>query len=284
MTQRLRLARTAARRALTFRVTNGLPLDSPCDIYELICRSGLDLQFVDIPSLEGMYLDEPECQRICVCAHRPAGRQRFTAAHELAHHIFQHGTQLDAVVQRGNSGQGVSDEELLADAFARYLLMPARAVHAAFRLRNIDPSDPRPVDVYVAACWLGVGYETLLNHMQLSLNILPLAGRQRLSKTGPKAIRSGLYGGRLSSDLWPLDGMWAGRRLHSQIGDVVLGLKSTSAGPNSPNSLLSRSECRAFTAVGVGEVNALLEAGPIVRISISRLAYVGFYDYRYMLE
>ena len=279
MTERSPTLRAVAKRALEFRLGNGVAFEDPCDIYELICRRGLELQFVDIPSLEGMYLEEPETQRICICAHRPAGRQRYTAAHELAHHLLGHGTQLDAVMPDLGQLRGLSSEEIAADTFARYALMPPRAVQAAFRLRSCDPAAPDPTQVYRAACWLGVGYATLLNQILYSLNLLGRARYRQLSKVTPKRIKIKLAGFVPQGDVWPLDEFWANKRLHAQVGDLILGLKSTCSG-----SLLTRTHQGGFTATEVGEAVVPLEAGGSVRVSVSRAAYIGFYDYRYLPE
>src|SRR5262245_37184021 len=94
-----KLARSGAKRAFQFRISNGIAPSEPCDIYDIINQSGIDLQFCDIPSLEGVYLDELKSRRICVTSHRPPGRQKFTAAHELGHHLFGHGTQVEQIVE-----------------------------------------------------------------------------------------------------------------------------------------------------------------------------------------
>jgi len=126
-----KLSQSAAKSALKYRVQMGLGLDSPCDVYETIASENVELQFVDIPSLEGMCLQEPEVNRICVTAERPWGRQRFTAAHELGHYLLKHGSQIDTVIEQRESKE-IADEEIIADGFARFLLMPPRAVARAF--------------------------------------------------------------------------------------------------------------------------------------------------------
>src|SRR5260370_11240810 len=163
MTGRCMPLRTAAKQAIEFRLSSGIGFEDPCDIYEVIARHGIDLQFVDIPSLEGMYLEEPEARRICVCAHRPVGRQRYTAAHELGHHILGHGSQIDIVVYELGNNTDVATEETTAELFARYVLMPPRAVQAAFRCRGFGMASLDPIDIYRAACCLCLGYVTLLN-------------------------------------------------------------------------------------------------------------------------
>src|SRR5215472_1078228 len=48
----------AAKTALEYRLRNGLPLDAPCDIYELIVRQGVELRFMEVKSSEGFYLSD----------------------------------------------------------------------------------------------------------------------------------------------------------------------------------------------------------------------------------
>jgi hypothetical protein len=75
--------RMAAKTALKIRTDAGYSLHRPCNAYELISKKKIDLQFVAIPTLEGMYLEDDGARRICVSALRPPGRQCFTAAHDL---------------------------------------------------------------------------------------------------------------------------------------------------------------------------------------------------------
>jgi Zn-dependent peptidase ImmA (M78 family) len=119
----------AAKTALEYRVRNGLALDAPCDVYELIVRQSLELRFMEVKSLEGFYLSDGTAGQINVCGYRPAGLQRFTAAHELGHHVFGHGSTFDPQLDYADRFSSVSAEERLAELFARYLLMPRRAVH-----------------------------------------------------------------------------------------------------------------------------------------------------------
>src|SRR5882724_4843122 len=162
-----KLGQSAAKAALKYRVGRSLGFDKPCDVFQTIADEKVDLQFVDIPSLEGMFLQETETTRICVCAHRPWGRQRYTAAHELGHCILGHGTHVDMAMDARGQQPILSDEEILAEAFARFLLMPPRAVSSAFG--NGQKSDPH--SVFGASCWLGVGYGTLVRQMCSSLGL-----------------------------------------------------------------------------------------------------------------
>jgi hypothetical protein len=271
--------RTAAKQAIEFRLSSGLAFEDPCDIYEAIANLGIDLQFVDIPSLEGMYLQEPETLRICVCAHRPVGRQRYTAAHELGHYVMGHGSQIDTTVDELEKTASVAAEETAAELFARYVLMPPRAVQVAFRSRGFDLASLEPIDVYRAACWLGVGYVTLLNQMLYSLRLVNPLDHERLLKTTPKSIKTSLGGNAPHRDVWPLDRFWTNRRLHAQVGDLIIGLKS-----QGPTHLLTELDQNVHAVSGVGESVLPLATGGNLTVCASRAAYVGFYEYRYLPE
>jgi hypothetical protein len=270
--------RAAAKQAIEFRLTTGLAFDAPCDIYDVIFRLGIDLQFVDIPSLEGMYLEEPEARRICVCAHRPVGRQRYTAAHELGHHVLRHGSRFDTDVDDVGRVTSSGTEEKAAEAFAGYVLMPPRAVQAAFRLRGFDLTSLEPVAIYRAACWLGVGYATLLNQMFYSLHMLNASDYERLSRTTPKSIKAELVGPVQNCDVWPVDEFWANRRLHAQVGDFIVGLEQNST------RLLTERDQGMYTTTVPGKAVLPLASGGDLTICVSRAAYVGFYEYRYLPE
>ena len=271
--------RTTAKQAIEFRLSSGIGFEDPCDIYQVIARRGIDLQFVDIPSLEGMYLEEPEARRICVCAHRPVGRQRYTAAHELGHHIMRHGSQIDTVVDELANSADVVTEETTAELFARYVLMPPRAVQAAFRCRGFGMASLDPIDVYRAACWLGVGYVTLLNQMLYSLHVLKPSDHERLIKTTPKDIKTSLAGNVQHRDVWPLDRFWTNRKLHTQVGDLIIGLKS-----HCSTRLLTESDQNVYAVSAVGESMLPLATGGNLTVCASRAAYVGFYESRYLPE
>jgi len=157
--------------------------------------------------------------------------------------------------------------------------MPHRAVQLAFRLRGYDPSAPEPLHVYRAACWLGVGYITLLNQMLYSLHVLEPSDYERLSRTTPKSIKTELAGSALKGDVWPLDEFWGKRRLHTQIGDCIVGLKSQGSTP-----IVTELDQGIYVASNVGQSVLPLAAGGNVALCVSKPAYVGFYEYRYLAE
>ncbi len=269
-----KLSQAAAKAALQYRLRKNLGYDTPCDIYDLITRENVDLQFVDIPSLEGMCLQEPEVTRICVCADRPWGRQRFTAAHELGHFVMGHGTQVDTVIESRDENDGLSDEEILADGFARFLLMPPRAVARALAGRRSEARS-----IYEAGCWLGVGYATLIKQMCVSLGLIDNSTEEALLRHKRQELAQQIVGDQdFKGDVWPLDELWRDRRVHVQIGDVIHGIRPTA------DSFLGSLGPTTAKAKSVGTETVSLSAGGTVRILVSERRFTGFYDYRYLPE
>jgi hypothetical protein len=158
-------------------------------LHEVICpfdiahRLGVDVRFHNVPNMEGMYCQMRNRSPLIVLAsERPAGRQRYTCGHELGHHEYGHGVRLDelldaAALQALSQTQGTRNrnndpDEYLADRFAGFLLMPKSAVDRAFAKRNINPATAQPHEIYIIACYLGVGYRTLIEHLCFSLNCI----------------------------------------------------------------------------------------------------------------
>lgn len=97
------------------------PLIFPIDPFELLSKFGVIYKFQNFTDLEGVYLvpdDENDLPIVGINNNRPITRQRFTAAHELCHHIKDKGTQYCPLDGR----KTIIEKE--ADKFAASLLMP----------------------------------------------------------------------------------------------------------------------------------------------------------------
>ena len=223
-----KLKTEAARRALAARLRFGFALDSPCDVYELVCRYGLSLRFIQVSTMDGLYLNDGFTGSINVSTLRPAGRQRFTAAHELGHFILGHGAHLDEEIEKMVSD---SEEEGFADMFARHLLMPKRAIARGFRPSARAQRLPIQRNTLAVSAWLGVGYSTLIQHARWTLQLIDNTLLHELTLKTPQQIKraqvpSVSWTGR--KELWPLAPWWSGTNVHLQKGDVVTGLESAS--------------------------------------------------------
>jgi Zn-dependent peptidase ImmA (M78 family) len=192
-------------------------------------KLGIELRFVDIPSMEGMYVrasTDDSQPIILVSALRPAGRQAMTAAHELGHHVFGHGTRIDEYIgtmdENREPSLALEPEEMAANTFAAFFLMPKAAVDRAFAIRGWTATAAQPQQVFSIAGWLGVGYASLIHHMRLSLGMFSKAQAKELLSVQPKRIRQQILGTATFSDCFLLDHPWTGRPLDMQVGDVAL--------------------------------------------------------------
>jgi hypothetical protein len=119
-------------------------------------QEGVEVRFSALPSAEGIY--SPGKPVIVVSSLRPAGRQAYTGAHELGHHIYGHGEQFDELVEDRGKSRKWDPKEYEANCFASALLMPKTAVLKGLSLRGWNLKSISPEQAYRMASWLGVGY------------------------------------------------------------------------------------------------------------------------------
>jgi hypothetical protein len=236
-----------------------------------------------IPSLEGVYKGQPN-PVILVSSDRPPGRQAYTGAHELGHHVYGHGVAVgvanDDVGQEPPESAG--PEEYLADRFAGFFLMPKTTVKHGFRARGWEPRDCTPPQVYTVASWLGVGYTALVHHMRGSLRMLTYPQSARLLKATPRDIRARILGRKVRENLFVVGEKWMGRAVDVQVGDLILLPSGTH---HEAKNLQAVEETEAAvlltaTAPGIGRVYRP-ESGWAAFVRTSRRNYVGLGPYRH---
>lgn len=122
----------------------------PLDVDELCKARGILVVRKELDDeLSGMALVENDRKYVVVNSRHHINRQRFTIAHEIAHHVM-HETYLktnihvDKSVLRRNalSAEGVELKEVEANAFAAELLMPRKLM---VYFANLDLSDDRAI-------------------------------------------------------------------------------------------------------------------------------------------
>jgi len=215
------LARQAMHKALQLRSKQNIEYTDSVSIYDVTERIGInEVRFVDIPSLEEMYWKDQK--KIIISSHRPSGRQAFNCAHGLGHHMFGHGFCITGVDDGMEPTLGFQPSEFLANTFAGFFLMPKTTVCYGFHCRGWSAKECTPLQVYTVACWLGVGYGTLVNHMWHSLRILSPAYARRLLKITPSKIKQHVLRNEFSRNMMLVDDHWSGRAVDIEVGDVVV--------------------------------------------------------------
>lgn len=92
--------------------------------FDVALSLGISVRFLDVKTLEGMFARQPAPHILLPSSqHRPFGRITFSCAHELGHFQLGHATTVDEV---GGPVSHTHIEEIAADAFASWLLMPLR--------------------------------------------------------------------------------------------------------------------------------------------------------------
>lgn len=213
----------ALKKALKTRSNFNIPVRDSFCVFDLVTKQlGFEVRFIDLPSFEGMYVLDAKKQ-ILLGSHRPDGRQRFTCAHELGHHYFDHGEKIDEV-KTSAMNRKKDEKEIAADLYASFLLMPATTVGNGFHRRGWDLRQATPLQTYTVASWLGVGYSTLIKHLRFGLKKITSQEDLRLSKITPKFIKEEIMGTKISplSNVIPVDEHWSGRPVDLRIGDYVV--------------------------------------------------------------
>lgn len=274
MVSRRQLAKDALIKALRLRRGRGISPEAPVCPYDLADDLGIEVRFTDLPSLEGVYSKWPE-PVIIVSSLRPPSRQVYTCGHELGHHVYAHGFRIDELLT-DEDREPVEDEEFLANCFAGFLLMPKGAVTKGFATRGWNPESSTPVQIYTVAGWLGVGYETLITHLRVSLKLLSYAQAKSLRKASPKSIKANLLGRACQENLVVVDPWWSGRAIDLQVGDLVLAMPG--AVSEKPCIDLVRSDHQGTLlqagAPGLGRI-CHPDSGWSAFVRVSRRGYVG---------
>ena len=272
-------AREGAKVALQLRQRLDIPFDRTICVWDLAKRIGVRVTFVDRTSVSGLYVRgaPPE---VLIGTHRPPGRRTFTGAHELGHHVFGHGTQADEYLEDEHD-EAEDPDERLANAFAAHLLMPVAAVRRQFALRRWSPPDMTPLQAFVLAEVLGVGYRTFLSHAALSLQLLPWSTARSLQKVQPKDIQACLWPHDTDGRVIPVGRHWIDRPIDCEVDDVLLLPDGTQwYDPYLEDSGTHR-RYRLAIARSPGTVSAQTNDGWSGLIRISRRAYVGFARWRH---
>lgn len=256
---------------------NIMPWQALC-VFDLAESSGTCVRFDDLNSMEGMYSKKDAT--ILVSTNRGFGRKAFTCAHELGHHLFGHGVHVDQLVEF--AAKELDPEDFLADCFAGFLLMPKLAVEKGFTSRGWATRDCTPQQVFVVACWLGVGFETLVKHMHFSLGIIDAEQKSVLLKSSPRSLRASLLGKEVAEDVFFVDATWTDRAVDLQVGDLIITPADCASDGRAIQAVGNGEQGRVFKAVCPGITSRLTIEGQdwAAHVRVSRRGFVGWNIYR----
>ncbi len=282
MNDRRAIARKAMAAALRTRLSVGHGLDHAVCVYDLAEKLGVEVRFLDAPSMEGMYSAASD-PTIIVSSLRPPGRRTFTCAHELGHHNRSDSVEIDELVEQWDIPR-FDPKEFAADCFAGALLMPKMAVSRAFAIRGWSMEDCTPEQVFMVAGYFGVGYATLVHHLRSALHVLPDSRAQALLKVSPRKAQSLLVGWQTPQTAVVVDPHWTGRAVDVEVGDLIFvrGGAQSEGACIEPFSDVDHGRLFRATRPGIGRLEAADAWSAFVRVS--RRDYVGRALYRHWEE
>lgn len=274
------LAQKAMLKSIEVRTQLGFGLNTPICIYDLCDKLKVKVRFVDI-SMEGMYVKGEE-PTILLSSLRPLSRRNFTCAHELGHHIFEHGSTIDELKEGLDDFKTFSPDEFLVDTFAGFLFMPTLGVRKAFVSRGWNFASATPLQFFAIACSFGVGYETLIKHMAYTLKMISHAQASLLLKSSPKAIRKDVLGYTSTDPLIIADLQWSLPILDVEVGSNLL-LPSTAESVKDTITIQEELPLgRLFRANRPGIVRVYCpDSNWAIFVRISRFQFAGLSQYRH---
>jgi hypothetical protein len=179
---------------------------SRIDVFEAVSELGMKLTFRPLAGCAALYLPSVLGSRPGAVVHvgHPLALQRFSAAHELGHHVFGHGAQ---VVREGEPRPRQASpppEEMLAEAFAAWFLMPPEAAEVALERLGLD-AVRFPDDAYALSLRLGTSFKATCIHLE-SLKQLKRQVATEWSQRALKPVKEAMTTipppGGWRNDLW----------------------------------------------------------------------------------
>jgi IrrE N-terminal-like domain len=229
------------------------------DVFEAIVASGLKLMFRPLKGVAGFY--EPARGRakagVLVNAQHPLALQRYSAGHELGHHVFGHGRQVDCSGEPPRGHPTSTPEEQRAEAFAAWFLMPPEAANAALLRLGIEyPATEQ--EAYALGLRLGVSFLAMCTHLP-SLGLVKRWVAEAWAELSLKSVKQQLTDeapvGGWANDVWLLGDGDAEATTVVRAGDCVLfelpGATAIGASPG-----LALAEVRQRDLLSVARVRA----------------------------
>jgi IrrE N-terminal-like domain len=227
---------SAAVKASELHADLDLDLSQPVDVFHAVDELGLILAFAPLGEVSGVYLPGSPSAGIMLHEGHPRTRQRYTAAHELGHHVFGHAAGVDLAPEQAlerAQGERWPDHEKEAEAFAAWFLMPRRLLKSGLRHLGIErPKDA--YDVYALSLWLGTSYTATARQLAVT-KLVHRVEADGWAKIPPKNLKRALAGEMAPDDLHN-DVWWLDRRNHMQPVDARPGDRIVLTLPEIPSS------------------------------------------------
>ena len=198
--------RVAAREAARAHLELGIDTSRRVDPFVALEAEGVLVMRRPLHGVAGLYLPgnrvEGTRPGVLINVSHPVSKQRFTAAHELAHHRRDRDLILDEEtdwIARGVAPE--LDRERIAESFASFFLMPRRLIEATLKSLGVRPNDLDAESAYALSLEFGTSYAATIQHLSAA-NMISLPQRRALLKVRPAEIKRALGGVDAMADSW----------------------------------------------------------------------------------
>lgn len=278
------LVMKALRKADEIRRQYKIDMYKPINIFDLCIEIGVTVRFVEI-NMEGMYFSRKDgsSPQILISNQRPMPRRTYTCAHELGHHLFEHGSKIDNLSDEGSYAEGYDKDEFLVDAFAGALLMPITGVLAEFAKRNWKIKTATPNQFYTISSIFGTGYQSLIVHCQKN-NLLSGTAAKVLLRSTPAKILTSILGFGISNVHFKIiDNMNSSSVIDMEVSNYIILPSTTSVTGNHLRKYKNTEMGTAYIAEQPGITHVISAEGEenyFIRIQNSE--YIGLAEYRHL--
>lgn len=262
------------------RLSLGYNLYQPLNIYDVCSKLDIEVQFVDI-DMEGLYINSGESPRILLSSQRPVTRRVFTCAHELGHHVFNHGFKIDVITEQNLCDTNIEEKQV--DTFAAHFLMPILGIKSEFLKRRITPESGTELDYYKISCAYGVGYETLIMHCYFN-NLITEAKKLSLLKYSPAKILKDHYLKDVGTHTFKIiDGKSLSMPIDIETDSLLILPRSFNVDDKYLRLFANHNSDSIYKTINTGISNIYFEKqGCFVRIQPKN--YVGYTAYRHLKD
>ncbi|WP_262695979.1 ImmA/IrrE family metallo-endopeptidase [Kordiimonas aquimaris] len=281
------LANIALRAASKARVDLGYDQIEPLCIYDACDKHGVSVRFVDI-NMDGMY-NRAAKPKILISNLRPLVRRNMTCAHELGHHVFEHGSTIHEIESTSEIKSSHDPKEFLADRFASHLLMPTLGMRKALNIRTQNSPALTPQDIWAISSDFKVGYTTVLYHLFFGLSVISKNQFESLKKSTPQLLRNIALGFTSTDPAIFVDQNSCAKTLDLETGDWIVSRDNLIFSDSLFSDELKVPGGFAYQALNQGI--ARVEGGTLGQAFFARISrksrrngYVGLAKYRHLSE
>jgi len=146
------------------------PIEYPINPFKMLVDEGILFSLMDFNKLEGVYIpasSDEDVPVVGINVNRPITRQRYTAAHELCHHLRDADKPFSCIT---NSRSNV---ERYAEDFAAALLMPFDELNKQVNKRRDQDGFITLDDVLMIAAYFGVSFQACLFRIAFNTTAMP---------------------------------------------------------------------------------------------------------------